>query len=96
MLGAHPELFAFFNKSNQARGIQPRTLANAVVAYASNIENLGVLTGFHGCPVDIMAHTHCGLQVVPDQYPIVHSNLMGAIGKVCVDWGVEVPPLREI
>lgn len=28
----HRELFAFFNKSNQARGKQPAALADAVVA----------------------------------------------------------------
>ena len=79
MLGEHPELFAFFNRSNQAHGTQPQTLASAVVAYASHIDKLGALVGSHGCPVDMMAHTHCGLQVQPEHYPIVHKYLMGAI-----------------
>jgi len=67
----HPELFAFFNKSNQHAGRQPAALANAVVAYASNIDNLGVL----GPAVEMMAVKHCGLQVLPAHYPIVHDNV---------------------
>ena len=77
----HPELFAFFNKSNQNAGRQPRALAQSIVAYATHIDNLGALVGPHSA-VDIIAHKHCGLNVLPEQYPIVHSNLMDAIGEV--------------
>ena len=56
LLSENEELFAFFSRSNQASGAQPKTLADAVVAYASNIDNLGALAGFEGGPVQIMAH----------------------------------------
>ena len=63
MFKNNPEVLAFFNQANQKkeRG-QPQALAHAVVAYASNIENLGVL----GSAVEAMAVKHCGLQVLPE------------------------------
>jgi len=76
MLGRHPELFQFFNKSSQKTQRQPRALADAVLAYAGNIENLDVL----GPAVERMAMKHCALQVMPEHYGIVHDNLMEAIG----------------
>jgi len=57
---------------------QPKALANAVVAYASNIDNLGVLGG----AVELIAHKHCALAVKPEHYSIVEKNLMIAIGEV--------------
>jgi len=77
----HPELFAFFNKSNQNQQKQARALAQSIIAYATHIENLGALVGPHG-PVDLIAHKHCGLNVLPGQYPVVHDNLMASIGEV--------------
>jgi nitric oxide dioxygenase len=77
MLGRHPELFQYFNKANNGGGRQPQALADAVVAYASNIDNLGVL----GPAVSLMAVKHCALQVQPEHYPIVHDNLMEAVGE---------------
>ena len=53
-------------------------MANAIVAYASNIDNLGAL----GPAVGLMAAKHCGLQVLPAHYSIVHENLMKTIGVV--------------
>jgi nitric oxide dioxygenase len=82
---AHPELFSIFNKRNQLDGTQPQALADAVVAYASNIDQLQNLVGFQGSPVDIIAAKHAGLQVLPEQYPIVHQHLMEAVGKVLGD-----------
>ena len=63
MFKNNPEVLAFFNQANQKkeRG-QPQALAHAVVAYASNIENLSVL----GPAVEAMAVKHCGLQVLPE------------------------------
>jgi nitric oxide dioxygenase len=81
MLGNNRFLFRFFNKNNQKRGEQPKALAHAIVAYASNIDNLGVL----GSAVDLMAVKHCGLQVLPEHYPIVHDNLMASVAEVLGD-----------
>lgn len=79
----NPETKAFFNPANQFKDppLQRQALGNAVVAYASNIENLGALTG----AVEIIAHKHCGLSVAPEHYPIVHKNLMASIGHVLGD-----------
>ena len=66
MLSQNEELFTFFSRSNQASGAQAQTLADAVVAYASNIDNLSALAGFEGSPVQLMAHKHCALQVMPE------------------------------
>ena len=62
----NPEVLAFFNQANQKkeRG-QPQALAQAIVAYASNIDTLGVLDS----AVEAMAAKNCGLQVLPK----VHS-----------------------
>lgn len=78
MLGSHPELFQFFNKSHQSSGRQASALTDAVLAYATNIDNLGVL----GPAVGIMATKHCALQVQPEHYQIVHDNLMASIAEV--------------
>ena len=76
-----PEVLKFFNQANSASGRQPAALAHAVVAYASNIENLDVL----GPAVETMAVKHCGLQVLPEHYPTVEKNLMLAVGEVLGD-----------
>ena len=48
MFSNNPEVLQFFNKANQKKeGGQPQALANAVVAYASNIDNLGVVSHEH-------------------------------------------------
>ena len=76
-----PEVLKFFNQANSASGRQPAALAHAVVAYASNIENLDVL----GPAVETMAVKHCGLQVLPEHYPTVEKNLMLTVGEVLGD-----------
>lgn len=78
MFKNNPEVLQFFNKSNQAGGSQPEALANAVVAYASNIDRLGNLSQ----AVELIAHKHCGLEVLPEHYAIVEKNLLLAIGQV--------------
>jgi len=78
MLKNNPEAQAFFNPANQFEEPprQRMALANAVCAYATNIDNLGALTG----AVKIIAHKHCALNVQPPHYQIVHDNLMASIG----------------
>ncbi len=78
MLSNNPEVLKYFNKTNQRSGRQPTALANAVVAYAQNIDNLGAL----GDAVKLMAHKHCALGVQPEDYGIVHKNLMEAVAEV--------------
>ena len=43
MLSHNPELMQVFNQGHQRVGAQQQALAGAVLAYAENIENLGVL-----------------------------------------------------
>jgi nitric oxide dioxygenase len=48
------------------------------VAYALNIDNLGAIAD----AVKLITTKHCGLQVLPEHYPIVATNLMKAVGEV--------------
>lgn len=75
---AHPELKNVFNMVNQQRGEQPRALADAVIAYAANIDNLEVLLP----AVSRIANKHVSLGIKPEQYPLVGSNLLAAIQEV--------------
>ena len=86
MFLSNPEVLSFFNKTNQTTGKQPEAFAHAVVAYAQNIENLSAL----GPAVELMAAKHCGLQVLPQHYPIVEENFMGAVGEVLGDAVMDV------
>ena len=104
LLGRHPDLFRYFNESNQREGTQARafgdilsgsrcggpkksstqqakTLADAIVAYAVNIEHLENLSE----AVGRMCHKHAALGIQPADYQIVHDNLMEAIGEVLGD-----------
>lgn len=82
MFASNPEVMNFFNQANHVKeGGQPQALANAVVAYATHIQDTSVL----GSAVEIMAVKHCALQVLPEHYTIVHDNLMASIGDVFGD-----------
>lgn len=81
MFTNNPEVKPFFNPANQAEGTQQKALAGAILAYASNIDNLQVLGG----AVDLIAHKHASLMITEDQYPIVGENLLGAIKDVLGD-----------
>jgi nitric oxide dioxygenase len=85
LLGENPSLFSVFNRANMKSGRQPQALADIVVAYASHIDTLNALVGFTGSPVDRITHKHCGLDITPDQYLLVHKYLMGAIGETLGD-----------
>jgi nitric oxide dioxygenase len=79
----NPEAKAFFNPANQFAD-PPRqrlALANAVVAYASNIDDLGPLL-VKGGAVDLICHKHCGLGVQSPHYQLVHDNLMASIAHI--------------
>lgn len=97
----YPVALDFFNKTNQKKGLQSAALGDAVVAYASNIDNLGVLAG----AVQHIQHRHCALGVTPDLYGAVHASLMKAIVEVLGDavtpeigeaWSEAVLALAEI
>lgn len=78
MLREVPELNNIFSTTSQKTGAQPRALANAVLAYATYVDDLGKLA--HA--VERIAHKHVSLQVTAEQYDIVGKYLIQAIGQV--------------
>lgn len=101
MFTRYPEVKAYFNQTHQETGSQRQALANAVIAYASNIENLQAL----GDAVALIAQKHCSLNIRPEHYPIVGECLMAAIGEVLGDavtpeiadaWGAAYQQLADI
>lgn len=78
MFEHNPEVMPFFNSANQKAGRQQKALASAIVAYAKNIENLEVLTS----AVELISQKHVSLMVKREHYPIVGTNLLGAISDV--------------
>lgn len=101
MFERYPEVKAYFNQTHQAQGAQRQALANAVVAYAKNIERLDAL----GDAVSLIAQKHCALHILPEHYPIVGECLMAAIGEVLGDavtaevadaWGAAYQQLADI
>ena len=81
MFSQSPELLNIFNATNQKTGRQQAALANAVYAYAANIDNLGVLTA----AVQRIAHKHASFNILPEQYPIVGKHLLEAVAYVLGD-----------
>jgi nitric oxide dioxygenase len=78
----NPEIRDLFNQSHHGdAGSQPRALTGAILAYASNIENLGALAP----AVERIAQKHVGLQILPEHYPHVAEALLGAIKAVLGD-----------
>jgi len=78
---AHPELKNLFNMRHQERGEQQRALAGAVLAYATNADNLSALTS----AVGRITHKHASLNVQPEQYGVVGQHLLAAIKEVLGD-----------
>lgn len=78
MFQRYPEVKAYFNQAHQAQGSQRRALANAVVAYASNLDRLEVL----GDAVALIVHKHASLDIQPEHYPIVGECLLAAVREV--------------
>ncbi len=78
LFAENPALKHVFNQVNQARGEQPRALADAVLAYAKNIDNLAVLLP----AVERIANKHASLGIEPRHYPLVGSSLLAAIQGV--------------
>lgn len=81
MFERYPSVKTLFNQTHQQKGTQPQALANALVAYATNIDELGNLSE----AVSLIVHKHCSLNILPEHYPIVGECLMEAIGAVLGD-----------
>lgn len=81
MIRAHPDLRNVFSHTSQTTGAQPRALARAVLAYAMYIDDLPKLS--HA--IERIAQKHVSLFIQPDQYDIVATHLIGAIGQVLGD-----------
>ncbi|OUI81167.1 dihydropteridine reductase [Gluconobacter sp. DsW_056] len=75
---ADPAISELFDPTHQSKGTQPRALAMAVLAYAKNIDNLGVM----GSAVERIAQKHVSLEILPEHYPHVATALLGAIQHV--------------
>ena len=80
----HPELLnGTFNRGHQADGNQQQALAGAVAAFATAL----VKTPDH-LPENLLARVsqkHASLGIQPEQYQVVHDNLMAAIAEVLGD-----------
>lgn len=78
MFAHNPEVIPFFNPAHQMSGMQQKALAEAICAYAANIDNLEVLSN----AVELIAQKHSSLQIKPEHYPIVGENLLFSIREV--------------
>lgn len=85
MFSRYPAVKAYFNQAHQAKGTQPRALANAVVAYATHLDKLEDL----GEAVSLIVQKHVSLHVLPEHYPIVGECLLAAIKQVLGDEATE-------
>ncbi|MBP0047762.1 NO-inducible flavohemoprotein [Marinobacterium sp. AK62] len=101
MFSRYPQVKAYFNQAHQAQGTQRQALANAVVAYASNLDRLELL----GDTVSLIVHKHASLNILPEHYPIVGECLLAAIKEVFGDiatdevlnaWGEAYQQLADI
>jgi nitric oxide dioxygenase len=81
MFEGHPELLdGLFNRGNQADGRQPQALAGSIAAFAGFLVNDP--THLPDPLLSRVAHKHASLGLHPDQYQVVHDNLMWAIVDV--------------
>ena len=74
----YPQVVPFFNQANQQGGGQHRALANAILAYAKNIDRLEAL----GPLVATIINKHVSLQIHAEHYPFVGASLLKAIREV--------------
>ncbi|AWN37229.1 NO-inducible flavohemoprotein [Methylobacterium radiodurans] len=98
----NPEIRDLFNQSHHGEtGSQPKALAQAVLAYARHIDDLGALGG----AVERIAQKHVALNILPEHYPHVADALLAAIRdvlgeaatpEICAAWGEAYWFLAEI
>jgi len=87
------EIRDLFNQSHHGEtGSQPKALAQSVLAYARNIDNLSAMSG----AVERIAQKHVALTILPEHYPYVADALLAAIAdvlgdaatpEICAAWG---------
>jgi len=76
-----PELRALFDEVSQKSGEQPKRLAAALLAFATNADNLDILT----TAIERIAARHVAMHVKPEHYPAVANALLPAIKDVLGD-----------
>lgn len=81
MFQDHPELLNIFNQTNQKKKTQRAALANAVIAAAANIDQLGTIIPV----VKQIGHKHRSIGIKAEHYPIVGKYLLIAIKDVLGD-----------
>ena len=81
LFSQHPDVVPYFNQTNQGKGTQPKALANAVIAYGANIDELGNLSE----AVSKIVQKHVALGIQASQYSAVGSCLLQAIKIVLGD-----------
>ena len=81
MFENNPEVKPLFDMARQESGEQPKALAMTVLAAAQNIDNLESLLAAG----KKIGEKHCDANIKPEHYPIVGSNLLGAIKEVLGD-----------
>jgi hemoglobin-like flavoprotein len=77
-LFADPEMKALFDDAAQKSGEQPKRLAAAILAFASNVDNLDVLAP----AIERIATRHVATHIRPEHYPAVANALLPAIKDV--------------
>ncbi|HBI08919.1 MAG TPA: nitric oxide dioxygenase, partial [Franconibacter pulveris] len=101
MLRKNPELKEVFNMGHQRSGAQAKALAGAVLAYAENIDNPGVLAPV----IELICHKHVSLNINAPDYDIVGENLLHSISEVLTipmdheligAWGAAYQDLADI
>ncbi|WP_345151315.1 globin domain-containing protein [Arthrobacter ginkgonis] len=81
MFAGRPELLdGLFNRGNQADGRQQQALAGSVAAFATHLVERPDQPLDH--LVSRISHKHVALGLAPEQYQVVHDNLMWAIVDV--------------
>ncbi|MEB6379008.1 NO-inducible flavohemoprotein [Leclercia adecarboxylata] len=78
MLRNNPDLQEVFNLGHQRSGAQAKALAGAVLAYAENIDDPGVLAPV----IELICHKHVSLNIKAPDYNTVGENLLHSISEV--------------
>jgi hemoglobin-like flavoprotein len=76
-----PDMKELFDKAASKSGEQPKRLAGALLAFASNVDNLDVLTA----AIERIAERHVATYVKAEHYPAVANALLPAIKDVLGD-----------
>lgn len=76
-----PEIKALFDQAAQLSGEQPKRLADAILAFAKNVDKLDVLSS----AIERIASRHVETHIKPEHYPAVANALLPAIKDVLGD-----------